>query len=70
MFREIFNMEVFGTSNCCHEPIYTPDVDGIGLCSYCGEWAEFEPEEIEEECPNCGGLVQWDCTCILKKEEE
>ena len=49
MFREIFNTEVFGTSNCCQKPIYTPDVDGIGLCSYCGEWAEFEPEEIEEE---------------------
>ena len=57
MFREIFNTEVFGTSNCCQEPIYTPDVDGIGLCSYCGEWAEliarcpvsFEPEIEEEE---------------------
>ena len=51
MFRELMNanMEVFGTSNCCHQPIYTPNVDGIGLCSYCGEWAEFEPEEIEED---------------------
>ena len=47
MFRELMNanMEVFGTSNCCHQPIYTPDVDGIGLCSYCGEWAEFEENE-------------------------
>ena len=49
MFREIFNTEVFGISNCCQEPIYTPDVDGIGMCSYCGEWAEFEIMEDDDE---------------------
>ena len=52
MFREIFNMEVYGSSNCCHEPIYTPDTDGIGLCSYCGEWAEFEIMEDDDETNN------------------
>jgi hypothetical protein len=48
-FREMFteNLLIEGWSNCCHEPIYTPNIDGIGLCSYCGEWAEFEENEEE-----------------------
>ena len=52
--------EFGAVSDCCGAGVYLN-----GICSNCNDHCT-----PEEECPNCGGLVQWDCTCILKKEEE
>jgi|11_taG_2_1085331.scaffolds.fasta_scaffold09114_4 hypothetical protein len=48
-FRKMFteHLVIEGWSNCCDAPVYTPNTDGIGLCSHCGEWAEIV--QIEEE---------------------
>lgn len=38
-------------SNCCGAPLVNEDIDGIGLCSDCMEWAEYNDiteENIEE----------------------
>ena len=43
-------------SDCCSASVVI-----TGMCSECYEHCE---------CPNCGGLVQWDCTCILKEDDD
>tara|TARA_B100000497_G_C7464634_1_gene286810 strand:- start:126 stop:287 length:162 start_codon:yes stop_codon:yes gene_type:complete len=51
-FRKMFteHLVIEGWSNCCDSPVYTPNTDGIGLCSHCGEWAEIvQIEEDEDE---------------------
>ena len=49
MFREMFNIEIYGYSTCCNKPVYTEAPDGIGMCSYCGEWSDLEPAEEDED---------------------
>ena len=34
-----------GESNCCGAPSIGEVIDGLGMCSECKEWAEFEDED-------------------------
>ena len=49
-------------SDCCGAGVYLN-----GICSCCNDHCTPVAcdDKLDEECPDCGNLVEWDCTCKL-----